>query len=99
MGKTELFAQFAERFDLKRPQAREFFDELAALAERELKRAGEFELPGLVKLKVHTRQARTGRNPATGETIAIASKTVLKARVATALKKNLLSATAAEEEP
>ena len=28
MGKTELFSHFAERFDIKRTQAREFFDEL-----------------------------------------------------------------------
>ena len=38
MGKSELFSHFAERFDIKRTQSREFFDELAALAEKELKR-------------------------------------------------------------
>jgi len=44
MGKSELFSHFAERFELKRAQAREFFDELTALAEKELKRSGEFTL-------------------------------------------------------
>ena len=38
MGKSELFSHFAERFDMKRTQSREFFDELTALAEKELKR-------------------------------------------------------------
>ena len=42
MGKSELFSHFAERFELKRAQAREFFDELTALAEKELQRSGEF---------------------------------------------------------
>jgi DNA-binding protein HU-beta len=48
MGKSELFTQFAERFELKRLQAREFFDYLTELAEKELKRSGEFTLPGMV---------------------------------------------------
>ena len=50
MGKSELFSHFAERFDIKRTQSREFFDELAALCEKELKRTGEFVIPGMVKL-------------------------------------------------
>ena len=47
MGKSELFSHFAERFAVKRGQAREFFDELQSLAETELKRSGEFVLPGM----------------------------------------------------
>jgi DNA-binding protein HU-beta len=77
MGKSELFTDFAERFAVKRTQAREFFDYLAELAEKELKRSGEFVLPGMVKLVVQKRKARMGRNPATGEAIKIpASKKV-----------------------
>ena len=63
MGKSELFSHFAERFEVKRTQAREFFDELTTLAEKELKRSGEFVLPGMVKLVVQKRKARMGRNP------------------------------------
>ena len=63
MGKSELFSHFAERFDVKRTQSREFFDELAILCEKELKRTGEFVIPGMVKLVVQHRKARTGRNP------------------------------------
>ena len=58
MGKTELFSHFAEKFDIKRAQAREFFDELQQLSESELKRSGEFVLPGMVKLVRQERQAR-----------------------------------------
>ena len=77
MGKSELFSHFAERFEVKRTQAREFFDELTNLAEKELKRSGEFVLPGMVKLVVQKRKARMGRNPQTGQAIKIkASKTV-----------------------
>jgi DNA-binding protein HU-beta len=90
MGKSELFSHFAERFEMKRTQAREFFDELTALSEKELKRSGEFVLPGMVKLVVQKRKARMGRNPATGEAIKIPAKTVVKARIAKQLKDAVL---------
>ena len=86
MGKSELFSHFAERFEVKRTQAREFFDELTTLAEKELKRSGEFTLPNMVKLVVQKRKARMGRNPATGESIKIPAKTVVKLRLAKACK-------------
>src|SRR5204863_8075381 len=82
MGKSELFSHFAERFDVKRTQAREFFDDLTALAEKELKRSGEFVLPGMWTLVVQKRKARMGRNPATGEVVKIRAKTVVQARMA-----------------
>ena len=90
MGKSELFSHFAERFEVKRTQAREFFDELTTLSEKELKRSGEFVLPGMVKLVVQKRKARMGRNPATGEAIKIPAKTVVKARIAEQLKDAVL---------
>jgi DNA-binding protein HU-beta len=90
MGKSELFSHFAERFEMKRTQAREFFDELTTLAEKELKRSGEFTLPNMVKLVVQKRKARMGRNPATGEAIKIPAKTVVKARIAKPLKDAVL---------
>ena len=90
MGKSELFSKFAERFDLKRTQAREVLEFLQELSEKELKRAGEFVLPGMVKLVVQKRKARMGRNPATGEAIKIPAKTVVKARIAKQLKDAVL---------
>src|SRR5246127_2581894 len=90
MGKSELFSHFADRFEMKRTQAREYFDELTQLAEKELKRSGEFVLPGMVKVVVQKRKARMARNPATGEAIKIPAKTVVKARIAKQLKDLVL---------
>ena len=90
MGKSELFSYFADRFDIKRTQARDFFDALTELCEKELKRSGEFVVPGMVKLVVQKRKARTGRNPATGEPIEIPAKTVVKARIINQLKDSVL---------
>ena len=93
MGKTQLFAHFAEKFALTRTQVRDIFDELQQLSERELKKCGEFVLPGMTKLVVQKRKARMGRNPATGEAIKIPAKTVVKARIAKPLKDSVLPKT------
>ena len=37
MTKSALFAFFAEKFEVKRTEVRDWFDELAALAEKEIK--------------------------------------------------------------
>jgi DNA-binding protein HU-beta len=50
-----------------------------------------FTLPGLGKLVLVNRKARTGRNPATGETIKIPAKKVVKFRVAKACKDAVLN--------
>ena len=90
MGKMELFAHFSEKFDMKRTAVRDLFEELLRLSEKELKRSGEFVLPGMCKLVVQRRKAREGRNPATGEPIKIPAKTVVKARIAKQLKDAVL---------
>lgn len=86
MTQSEVVNHFAERFELKRAQAKEFFDELANLAGREVKQNGEFALPGFGKLVLSERKAREGRNPQTGESIQIPAKTTLKFRIGKAMK-------------
>ena len=86
MTQSEVVNHFAERFEIKRAQAKEFFDELASLAGREVKQNGEFALPGFGKLVLSERKAREGRNPQTGESIQIPAKTTLKFRIGKAMK-------------
>ena len=95
MGKTELFAHFVDHMgasgiSLKRADVREFFDELQRTCERELQDNGEFTLPGVAKLVLQKREARMGRNPATGAAIEIPAKQVVKARIAKQLKDAVL---------
>jgi len=56
----------------------------------EVKKNGEFTTLGVGKLVKVNRKARLGRNPATGEQIQIPAKTVVKFRVAKAVKDALL---------
>ena len=69
---------------------RPFFEELQRLCEQQLQDCGEFTLPGIAKLVLQKREARTGRNPATGEAIEIPTKQVVKARIAKQLKDAVL---------
>src|SRR5207247_8464251 len=90
LREAESLPGVAGRFEVERTRAGEYFDGLTQLAEKELKRSGEFVLPGMVKLVVQKRKARMGRNPATGEAIKIPAKTVVKARIAKQLKDAVL---------
>jgi DNA-binding protein HU-beta len=90
MTQSEVVNHFAEKFEMKRAQAKEIFDELADLATNEVKSNGEFVLPGFGKLVLSERKAREGRNPATGETIQIPAKTTLKFRVGKGMKDSVV---------
>lgn len=92
MSQSEVVNHFADKFELKRAQIKEMFEELAELAGREVKKNGQFVLPGFGKLVLSQRKAREGRNPATGETIKIPAKTTLKFRVGKAMKDSVVPA-------
>jgi DNA-binding protein HU-beta len=86
MNRTELIDAIAAETGADKKDAKNFLDGFTKIVENEMRRAGEVPLAGLGKFRVSKRQARTGRNPATGETIQIPAKTVVKFTVAKALK-------------
>jgi DNA-binding protein HU-beta len=92
LSKTQLTAELAEKTGTNKKVAGQFIDSLTEIAYRETKKNGEFTVPGIGKLVKAHRKARKGRNPATGEAIKIAAKTVVKFRVAKAAKDSVLGA-------
>ena len=90
MSQSEVINHFAEKFDLKRAQVKELFEELSNLASSEVKSNGEFVLPGFGKMVLSERKAREGRNPQTGETIQIPAKTALKFRLSKGIKDSVV---------
>lgn len=92
MTKTAILAEIAENTDLTKAQVSAVLDELESVIERHIRKrgAGEFTLPGLLKIRSVKRPAtkkRMGRNPATGEEIVIGPKPAsIRVRV-TALKR------------
>ncbi|OGF27746.1 DNA-binding protein [Candidatus Falkowbacteria bacterium RIFOXYB2_FULL_34_18] len=90
MTKSQLLNILAEKTGLSKKDVGGFFDELTNLAYGEVKKHGEFVLPGFGKLVKAHRKERMGRNPATGEEIKIPAKTVVKFRLAKAVKDAVL---------
>ncbi len=90
MTKSQLAAHFAERFTVSKKVAGEIIDEFAAVALAQTKKNDAFTIPGIGKLVKAKRNARMGRNPATGEAIKIPAKTVVKFRVAKACKDSIV---------
>ena len=86
MTKAQIVSHFAEKFEVSKKTASGIINEVAALAVSETKKTGSFTLPGIGKLVLVKRKARIGRNPATGATIKIPAKTVVKMRIAKAAK-------------
>ena len=90
LTKSEITAELAAKNNLPKKQAEEFIESLVQLAYANAK--DTFSIPGLGKLVLADRAARVGRNPATGETIQIAAKRVVKFRLAKAAKDAILGA-------
>jgi DNA-binding protein HU-beta len=85
-------AYFAEKIQLIKSTANAVMDELANLTISETKQTGSFTLPGIGKLVLSKGNARTGRNPQTGEPLKIPAKTVIKMRMAKAFKDAVVPA-------
>jgi len=90
MTKSQVMAALSEKSGLAKKQVVSFMDMLSEMAYKEVKTVGEFILPGFGKLVKIQRKARLGRNPLTGAEIQIPAKTVVKFKVAKAVKDSVL---------
>lgn len=86
--KSQIIAGVADAAGITKKQAAAAVEGLVAMAYKGAKDG--FTVPGLGKLVKVKRKARMGRNPATGATIKIPAKTVLKFRIAKAAKDAVL---------
>lgn len=73
MTKTELIARIAEETSRPKNEADAFVASFIAQITRALASGESIALPGFGTFEVRSRAARSGRNPQTGETIAIAA--------------------------
>ena len=86
--KTQIIAQMADDAGITKAQAKAALESMVNQAYKGAKDG--FTIPGIGKLVKVRRKARMGRNPATGESIKIPAKTVVKFRVAKAAKDSIL---------
>ncbi len=87
LSKAQLAAAIAEKAQISKKQAVEILDHIAALAYKHAK--DTFTLPGIGKLVLKNRAARVGRNPKTGEEIAISARRVVTFHASQKLKANV----------
>jgi DNA-binding protein HU-beta len=90
LSKSQLASELAALSGLTKKAGAEMLDHLATLAYKHAKNS--FSLPGIGKLVLLNRKARTGRNPATGAPIQIPARKVVKFRVSKAAKDAILGA-------
>ena len=80
-------AELAEGHDLTKKAAEAVLDDFVALITRQLVKGDKIRLSGLGILQVRDRPARTARNPATGESVAVAASKKIAFRPAKELKE------------
>ncbi len=89
MNKDDLINKIASNLDMKKTEARAAVDSVISNIVDSLKSGKEVRLVGFGTFLVSKREARTGRNPRTGETIQIPAKKVPKFRAGKDLKNSI----------
>ena len=90
MTQSQIIQTLADSCQITKKIAKVMMEDLAQTAITQVKKNGLFVLPGIGRLVRVDRKARMGRNPATGETIKIPAKKVVKFRVAKATKEAIV---------
>jgi DNA-binding protein HU-beta len=85
----QMAAELAEGHDLPKKVAEAVLGDLVTMATTHLKKGDKVRLTGLGILQVRAREARMGRNPATGESIEIAASRKIAFRPAKELKESV----------
>ena len=90
MTKSQIMSSLADKTGLAKKDVVGLMEALTDLAYAEVKKGGEFVVPGFGKMVKVRRKARVGINPATQEKINIPAKTVVKFRLSKAAKEAVL---------
>lgn len=86
MNKSDLIDAIAESAGLSNPKAKQALDAMIEAVEGALKKSDDVTLVGFGTFSVRHRDAKTGRNPRTGEPIEIAAANIPKFKPGKALK-------------
>ena len=89
MTKAQLVSLIADKADLTKATANEVLDLVAKTAVTETKKNGQFVIPGIGKLVKSKRKARMGRNPQTGDPMAISARRVVSFKPSQLLNKEV----------
>jgi DNA-binding protein HU-beta len=86
INKGDLVGLIADKMGSSKTDAKAALDAVLDTLSEQLVQGNEISLIGFANFKVAQTEARTGRNPSTGATIAIPAKKVVKVTIGKALK-------------
>lgn len=86
MNKTELIAAIADGADLSKKDAEKALKAFTDTVAKELKKGEKVQIVGFGTFEISERAARTGRNPHTGEAMAIEASKAPRFKAGKALK-------------
>jgi DNA-binding protein HU-beta len=89
MNKSQLIDAMAQDAGISKAAAKKALESFMNSVEGTLKKGGKVSLIGFGTFSVQTRKAREGRNPATGATIKIPAKKVVKFKAGSDLAKSV----------
>ena len=87
MNRKELVAAVADQADLEQKTVDAVLRSLQSTLEDAAAKGEKVSVPGFFALSVGRREAREGRNPATGQTITIPAANTVKLAAGSALKE------------
>jgi|AOMQ01.1.fsa_nt_gi DNA-binding protein HU-beta len=87
--KAAFVADLAEAHNMNRQTAQEAVNAVVATLKQTLIDGHDIKLPGLGTFSLKDRAARTGRNPATGESLEIPTKRTVQFKVASDLQRQI----------
>ncbi|MCB1176491.1 MAG: HU family DNA-binding protein [Leptospiraceae bacterium] len=88
--KSQIVSELAEKMEMSKKDVTAFLDAFVELSYKETKKNGAFIIPGIGKLVLKKTKKRKGRNPATGESIDIPAKTVVRFSLFKACKEAIV---------
>lgn len=86
MTKNEFVAAIAEQADLTKKDSEKVLNAFVEIVTASLVKGEKVSIPGFGTFETGIRNARTGRNPQTGETMEIPASKTAKFKAGTALK-------------
>lgn len=89
MSKTELVNYIAETAGLTKADASRAMEAMISGIEAGLKKEGKVTITGFATFATKKKEAKTGRNPRTGEPVKIAARTAVSIKAGSKLKDAL----------
>ena len=89
LTKSQLADALFDQLGLNKREAKDFVDAFFEIVSAELAKGESVKISGFGNFEVHTKTARPGRNPQTGEPVVIAARRVVTFRVSAMLREQV----------